>query len=82
MVAIKADLFMDLKEFRDRMQVLYDKVHDSSKMAGVDRIYLPGEMEQLTEQQRKRDGIPFKLGEIDSLNTEARRASSQELPLG
>lgn len=40
-------------------------------MEGVDRIYFPGEIEQLTEEQRLRDGIPFVQDEINMLNAEA-----------
>lgn len=74
-VAIKPDLFMSLEEFRQRMDVLYRRVIESEKMEGVDRIYFPGEIEQLTEEQRLRDGIPFVQAEIDALNAEAERLS-------
>lgn len=79
LVAIRPDLFMGLEEFRDRMQVLYDKVVGSSKMAGVDRIFFPGEIEQLTEVERKLGGIPFKRSEVESLNAEAARVGSERL---
>ena len=42
-------------------------------MPGVDRIYFPGEIEQLTEETRLREGIPFLQEEIDLLNAEAER---------
>ncbi|KAK5651380.1 hypothetical protein OQA88_12537 [Cercophora sp. LCS_1] len=71
LVAIKPDLFLSLDEFKERMDVLYRRVVDSDKMAGVERIYFPGEIEQLTEEERRRDGIPYAQAEIDALNTEA-----------
>lgn len=80
LMAIKPDLFMSLEDFRGRMQILYDRVHGSSKMAGVDRIFFPGEIEQLAEQDRKQNGIPFKHSEVEALNAEARRVASLELP--
>ncbi|KAL2187106.1 Malate/L-lactate dehydrogenase [Thermothelomyces heterothallicus CBS 203.75] len=70
-VAIKPDLFMSLDEFRQRMDVLYQRVVGSDKMEGVDKIYFPGEIEQLTEARRLSQGIPFVQGEIDALNAEA-----------
>ena len=70
-VAIKPDLFMDLEEFKLRMDYLYQKVVDSEKMAGIDRIYFPGEIEQLTQETREREGIPYVQAEIDTLNKEA-----------
>ncbi|KAL2162338.1 hypothetical protein VTH06DRAFT_7251 [Thermothelomyces fergusii] len=70
-VAIKPDMFMSLDEFRQRMDVLYQRVVGSDKMEGVDRIYFPGEIEQLTEARRLSEGIPFVQSEIDALNAEA-----------
>lgn len=46
LVAIKPDLFMEMGEFKARMQHLYDRVVGSDKMPGVERIYFPGELEQ------------------------------------
>ena len=43
------------------------------KMAGVDRIYMPGEIEQLTEARRREEGIPYVEAEVSALNTEAER---------
>ncbi|KAI1474247.1 putative malate/L-lactate dehydrogenase [Daldinia eschscholtzii] len=73
LVAIKPDLFMSLDEFRERMDVLYQRVVGSDKAAGVDRIYFPGEIEQLTQEQREKTGIPLVQAEIDALNEEANK---------
>jgi len=72
-MAIKPDLFLSLDEFRERMDVLYQRVVGSEKMHGVDRIYFPGEIEQLTEEKRLAEGIPYVQDEIDALNAEAER---------
>lgn len=71
LIAIKPDLFMSLQEFKKRMQYLYERVVGSEKMAGVDRIYFPGEIEQLTHEERLRTGIPYVSAEISALNREA-----------
>lgn len=47
MLAVKPDLFMDMSEFKARLQYLYDRVVGSDKMYGVERIYFPGELEQI-----------------------------------
>lgn len=73
LVAIKPDLFMSIEEFKQRMDYLYDRVRNSDKMAGVSRIYFPGEIEQLTKEERLKDGIPLVEAEVDALNIEARR---------
>ena len=71
LVAIKPDLFMTAEDFRARMQYLYDRVVGSEKMAGVERIYFPGEIEQLMHEERLKTGIPYVEAEIEALNKEA-----------
>lgn len=79
LVAIKPDLFMSLEDFKSRMDYLYQRVVGCEKMAGVDRIYFPGEIEQLLEAERLQSGIPYAEGEIESLNKEAIRVGAREL---
>lgn len=79
LVAIKPDLFMSLDEFRERMDYLYKRVVESEKMAGVDRIYFPGEIEQITEETRRETGIPYVEAEISALNEEADRVGAQKI---
>jgi len=71
LVAIKPDLFMSLEDFKDRMDYLYKRVVGCERMAGVERIYMPGEIEQETERRRLEEGIPYVQAEIDALNEEA-----------
>lgn len=73
LIALKPDLFMSLEEFKERMDYLYRRVIDSDKAAGVDRIYYPGEIEQLTHEERLKTGIPYVEAEIEALNKEAER---------
>ncbi|GKT91249.1 malate/L-lactate dehydrogenase [Colletotrichum tofieldiae] len=79
LVAVKPDLFMSLDDFRERMDYLYQRVVGSDKAAGVDRIYFPGEIEQLNQQERERSGIPLVQAEIDALNEEAERVGARPL---
>ncbi|KAF2660128.1 malate/L-lactate dehydrogenase-like protein [Lophiostoma macrostomum CBS 122681] len=71
LVAIKPDLFLSIDEFKERMDYLYDRVRGSDRMEGIDRIYFPGEIEQLMKEQRLRDGIPLVEAELEALNKEA-----------
>ena len=80
-VAIKPDLFMNLEDFKERMDYLYRRVVDSEKMHGVDRIYFPGEIEQLREKERLKTGIPLVEAEITGLNAEAERVGATKLVL-
>ncbi|GCB21286.1 malate/(S)-sulfolactate dehydrogenase [Aspergillus awamori] len=79
LVAIKPDLFMGLEEFKERMDYLYQKVVGSDKMAGVERIYYPGEIEQITRETRLKEGIPFTEAEIEALNKEAEMVGAEKL---
>lgn len=74
LVAIKPDLFMSLDDFKERMDYLYKRVVGSDPMVGVDRIYYPGEIEQITHEERLKTGIPYVQTEIDVLNREAEKA--------
>ncbi|RKK85444.1 hypothetical protein BFJ69_g1588 [Fusarium oxysporum] len=79
LIAIKPDLFMNLDEFRERMQYLYERVVGSEKAAGVERIYFPGEIEQLAQKEREKTGIPLVQAEIDALNAEAKKVGAEPL---
>ncbi|KAL2843870.1 Malate/L-lactate dehydrogenase [Aspergillus pseudoustus] len=79
LMAIKPDLFVSLEDFKARMDYLYQRVVGSDKMAGVDRIYYPGEIEQITREKRLVEGIPFTEAEIGGLNKEAELVGVEKL---
>ncbi|KKK18814.1 hypothetical protein P175DRAFT_0492874 [Aspergillus ochraceoroseus IBT 24754] len=79
LMAIKPDLFMSLEDFKSRMDYLYQRVVGSEKMAGVERIYYPGEIEQITNEMRLENGIPFTEAEIVNLNREAEMVGVEQL---
>ena len=79
LIAIKPDLFMSLDEFKERMDYLYQRVVGCEKMAGVERIYFPGEIEIGTRKEREKSGIPLVRAEIEALNTEAERVGLGKL---
>ncbi|KAM0719950.1 hypothetical protein Q7P37_004085 [Cladosporium fusiforme] len=79
LIALKPDLFMGMDEFKERMDYLYQRVVSCDKMAGVDRIYFPGEIEQITEQTRQAEGIPYVEAEINALNEEADKVGAAHI---
>jgi LDH2 family malate/lactate/ureidoglycolate dehydrogenase len=79
LVAIKPDLFMSTEEFRTRMDYLYQRVVSSDKMSGIDRIYFPGEIEDLTKDKRLSGGIPLVEAEVQALNKEAESVGAAHL---
>ncbi|KAL3484995.1 Malate/L-lactate dehydrogenase [Aspergillus germanicus] len=79
MIAIKPDIFLSIDEFKDRMDFLFRKVTKSEKAPGTERVYFPGEIEQLNQESRLETGIPYVEEEINNLNEEARLVGSKEL---
>ncbi|MSP12299.1 MAG: Ldh family oxidoreductase [Chloroflexi bacterium] len=56
-LAIDIDSFIDLDDFKGEMQILADWVKSSPTLPGVERIYLPGEVEEETRLRRTVEGI-------------------------
>lgn len=56
-LAIKIESFIDVDEYKEEVQRLIDWVKSSATMPGVDRIYLPVEIEQDRMAQRTADRI-------------------------
>lgn len=79
LIAIKPDLFLSLEEFKERMDYLYQRVTSCEKRPDVDRIYLPGEIEQIVQQKREKEGIPYSTSEIETLNKEAEKVNVRAL---
>ena len=59
MVAMKIDAFSDVDVFKTRINEMVQKIHDTPRAPGVDRIWLPGEIEHVCEKKRRQDGIPL-----------------------
>jgi len=57
--AIRVDGFRPLSEFKATMDDLVCRIKGSSKLEGVDRIYIHGEKEFEMSEQRQREGIPL-----------------------
>lgn len=57
--AIRIDLFRDPAEFKSGMDGMIRSLHRARPAPGQDRIYVPGEIEHETEQERRRNGIPL-----------------------
>jgi len=58
-VALNPALFMPIDEFKARVEHLVGEVHSAEKIADVERIYTPGEIEYLKKEDYLKNGIPF-----------------------
>ena len=59
MMAINVEVFLPVQEFKNRVDQLVRKIHSAPRAPDVDRIYLPGEIEHLSERKRRAEGIPL-----------------------
>jgi LDH2 family malate/lactate/ureidoglycolate dehydrogenase len=70
-IALKADLFMPLDAFKQRMQTMAKRVKAQTLAEGFEEIQIPGEPEQRTETARLKNGIPLTPDVIAALKSEA-----------
>ncbi|HRD77148.1 MAG TPA: Ldh family oxidoreductase [Hyphomicrobiaceae bacterium] len=58
-LAINIAAFTDVDRFKSRVDRILEQIRKSSRAAGVDRLYSPGEIEADFEAAYRRDGIPL-----------------------
>jgi LDH2 family malate/lactate/ureidoglycolate dehydrogenase len=66
--AIDIGHFIPVQEFLDRIGTLIDLVKNSARAKATDEVFLPGEREYRTSQERSKDGIPLQKKVVESLN--------------
>ncbi len=64
--------FGDLATFERRTGELADALRAAPKADGVERIYMPGEIESELSAQRERDGLPLALTTLNALDAVAK----------
>jgi LDH2 family malate/lactate/ureidoglycolate dehydrogenase len=79
MICINPAAFQPLEKFKREVAELARYVKDTPLAAGVKEIYYPGELEYLTEQRRRRDGIPIEDQTWESLTKTAETLGIAEL---
>jgi L-2-hydroxycarboxylate dehydrogenase (NAD+) len=65
--AINVDSFTPLDEFTAKMDETIRKIRSSKKADGVERIYLPGEIEWNSRQKSLKDGLPIHKDHLQDL---------------
>jgi LDH2 family malate/lactate/ureidoglycolate dehydrogenase len=68
MQAVDITAFSDWSEYEKDVQSLIREIHDSPRAPGVDRIYLPGEIEWLTWRKRMQSGIPVPVKVLEQIH--------------
>jgi LDH2 family malate/lactate/ureidoglycolate dehydrogenase len=80
-LALQVERFMALAEFHARMDAMIDEIHASAKAPGVERVYVPGEIEHESATERLANGLPIEetiLGDLKRL-AEAAGVSAEGL---
>lgn len=80
-LAMRPDLFIPLDEYLRRMDMLVERVHACPPAEGFTEVLMPGEPEARQEAVRRRRGIPYSRGEIETLQAEAAKAGILPLPV-
>lgn len=78
-IAIDVARFVPLSEFQARMAQMVQEIHAVPRAPGVERLYVPGEIELETETQRRREGIPLPEDVVHDLSELGKR---QGMPFG
>lgn len=65
--ALRIDAFMPLTQFHQRMEQIIGLMHACPIAPGVERIFVPGEIEHETQQRRTSEGIPLNVALRDEL---------------
>ena len=58
--ALRIESFIPLDEFKQRMDMLVSLLKNCPRAPGTERVYVPGEIEDEIEIERRRVGIPIK----------------------
>jgi LDH2 family malate/lactate/ureidoglycolate dehydrogenase len=58
-MAMRVDNFQDVESFKQEMDRVIREIRESRRMEGVDRIWLPGEIEHCRILERRERGIPL-----------------------
>ncbi len=66
-LAMRVDNFQPVAAFKAEMDRVIREIRESERMEGVDRIWLPGEMEFHTMRERREKGIPIAPAVLDQL---------------
>ena len=72
-LALRADLFMPMETFENRMQILAARIKEQPRAEGFEEILMPGEPEARKERERLTQGIPLTRDVFESLRSEGKR---------
>ena len=78
-IAIRIAAFGDSETFKQRVDGIIQQFQSSRRAEGVERIYVPGEIEAETEEEYRREGIPLSTATLEGLQTAAAHVGAAPL---
>ena len=80
--AIRIDAFRPLTEFKQDMDAIFQKMKDSPKAVGQERIYIHGEKEFERAETNRKNGVPLLLPVVNSLKDAGKQVGVEfDLPV-
>ncbi|MCI0623178.1 MAG: Ldh family oxidoreductase [Acidobacteria bacterium] len=70
-LAVKISAFVDLSEFKGRVDGIIRQIRNGRKAPNLDRIYAPGGLEAETERRYRREGIPLNGATLEGISRSA-----------
>ena len=67
-LTLDLERFCGLDRFREQMDQLIRDVHSNEPAEGVDRIYVPGEIEHENRAERLANGIPLPIALVEEIS--------------
>jgi LDH2 family malate/lactate/ureidoglycolate dehydrogenase len=80
-LALDIAAFEDVARFKQRMDKIIREYRSTRLAEGVERVYVPGEMEDEIERRNRRDGVPLNEATIRNLTEAAARAGADATAL-
>jgi LDH2 family malate/lactate/ureidoglycolate dehydrogenase len=75
-MALRVAAFEDVVRFKTRVDGVVRRIRESRPAPGFDRCYAPGELEQINEQEYRREGIPLTRETIAGLEAAERETAA------
>jgi L-2-hydroxycarboxylate dehydrogenase (NAD+) len=70
-LAVKVSAFVDLSEFKSRVDGIIRQIRNGRKAPKTDRIYAPGGLEAETERHYRQEGIPLNEATLEGISRSA-----------
>jgi LDH2 family malate/lactate/ureidoglycolate dehydrogenase len=81
-MALDIAAFEDVARFKQRMDKIIREYRSTRLAEGVERVYVPGEIEDTIERRNRRDGVPLNEQTVRNLTEAARSVGADATALG